>query len=133
MTAPGGGGRGYLMPSARIAATEAAGRGLIKHVVPADELDARVEQRASSMLDASLGNEPLTNYTDNHRKAVAAFSNKRKPVFGASCWTCETTGCTLLSRCRRTSTGKPLSKSFGSTRGSIPSSLRWSCRQSTVR
>ena len=36
------------------------------------------------LLDASLGNEPLTNYTDNHREAVAAFSNKRKPVFGAS-------------------------------------------------
>jgi hypothetical protein len=74
----------YLMTSDLIPATEAARMGLINHAVPADELDARVEQRASSMLDASLGNEPLTNYTDNHRKAVAAFSNKRKPVFGAS-------------------------------------------------
>jgi enoyl-CoA hydratase/carnithine racemase len=74
----------YLMTSDLIPATEAARMGLINHAVPADELDARVEQRASSMLDASLGNEPLTNYTDNHREAVAAFSNKRKPVFGAS-------------------------------------------------
>ena len=74
----------YLMTSDLIPATEAARMGLINHAVPADELDARVEQSASSMLDASLGNEPLTNYTDNHRKAVAAFSNKRKPVFGAS-------------------------------------------------
>ena len=73
----------YLMTSDLIPATEAARMGLINHAVPADELDARVEQRASSMLDASLGNEPLTNYTDNHREAVAAFSNKRKPVFGA--------------------------------------------------
>jgi enoyl-CoA hydratase/carnithine racemase len=74
----------YLMTSDLIPATEAARMGLINHAVPADELDARVEQRASSMPGASLGNEPLTNYTDNHRKAVAAFSNKRKPVFGAS-------------------------------------------------
>ena len=74
----------YLMTSDLIPATEAARMGLINHAVPADELDARVEQSASSMLDASLGNEPLTNYTDNHREAVAAFSNKRKPVFGAS-------------------------------------------------
>jgi len=84
MIATGARAKVYLMTSDLIPATEAARMGLINHAVPADELDARVEQRASSMLDASLGNEPLTNYTDNHRKAVAAFSNKRKPVFGAS-------------------------------------------------
>jgi|GraSoi2013_100cm_1033763.scaffolds.fasta_scaffold08154_5 enoyl-CoA hydratase/carnithine racemase len=84
MIATGARAKEYLMTSDLIPATEAARMGLINHAVPADELDARVEQRASSMLDASLGNEPLTNYTDNHRKAVAAFSNKRKPVFGAS-------------------------------------------------
>jgi hypothetical protein len=84
MIATGARAKEYLMTSDLIPATEAARMGLINHAVPADELDARVEQRASSMRDASLGNEPLTNYTDNHRGAVAAFSNKRKPVFGAS-------------------------------------------------
>ncbi len=84
MIATGARAKEYLMTSDLIPATEAARMGLINHAVPADELDARVEQRASSMPGASLGNEPLTNYTDNHRKAVAAFSNKRKPVFGAS-------------------------------------------------
>jgi enoyl-CoA hydratase/carnithine racemase len=84
MIATGARAKEYLMTSDLIPATEAARMGLINHAVPADELDARVEQRASSMRDASLGNEPLTNYTDNHREAVAAFSNKRKPVFGAS-------------------------------------------------
>ena len=84
MIATGARAKEYLMTSDLIPATEAARMGLINRVVPADELDAHVEQRASSMLEASLGNEPLTNYTDNHREAVAAFSNKRKPVFGAS-------------------------------------------------
>lgn len=84
MIATGARAKEYLMTSDLIPATEAARMGLINHAVPADELDARVEQRASSMPGASLGNEPLTNYTDNHREAVAAFSNKRKPVFGAS-------------------------------------------------
>src|SRR6267378_6743777 len=84
MIATGARAKEYLMTSDLIPATEAARMGLINHAVPADELDARVEQRASSRPGASLGNEPLTIYTDNHRKAVAAFSNKRKPVFGAS-------------------------------------------------
>ena len=43
-----------------------------------------LKQLASSILDASLGYELLTNYTDDHREAVAAFSNKRKPVFGGA-------------------------------------------------
>jgi enoyl-CoA hydratase len=98
----------YLMTGDLIPAREAARMGLINHVVPADDLDARVDefvdrlhsgaqqairwtkvsvniglkQLASSILDASLGYELLTNYTDDHREAVAAFSDKRKPYFG---------------------------------------------------
>jgi enoyl-CoA hydratase len=63
-------------------ATEAARIGLINRAVRADELDVRVAQPASSMLDASVGYELLTNYADNHREAMAAFSNQRMPGFG---------------------------------------------------
>lgn len=97
----------YLMTGDLIPAPDAARMGLINHVVPAAELDARVDefvdrlhagarqairwtkasvniglkQLASSILDASLGYELLTNYTEDHREAVAAFRSKRKPVF----------------------------------------------------
>src|SRR5260370_31994687 len=84
MIATGARAKEYLMTSDLIPATEAARMGLINHAVPADELDARVAQSAPSMLDARLGNEPLTNYTDNPRKALAAFSNKSHPRFVAS-------------------------------------------------
>jgi non-ribosomal peptide synthetase component F len=38
------------------------------------------KQLSSSILDASLPNELLTNCTEDRREAVAAFSDKRKPV-----------------------------------------------------
>lgn len=98
----------YLMTGDLIPATDAAKMGLINHAVPAAELDNRVDefvdrlhagareairwtkasvniglkQLASSILDASLAYELLTNYTEDHREAVAAFADKRKPVFG---------------------------------------------------
>src|SRR5258708_29571273 len=98
------------MTGALIPATEAARMGLINHVGPANDLEARVDeivdrlhsgaqqairwtkvsvntglkQLASSILDASRGYELLTNYTDDHREAVAAFGSKRKPVFGGA-------------------------------------------------
>jgi enoyl-CoA hydratase len=97
----------YLMTGDMIPAPEAARMGLINHVVPAKDLDAKVDefvdklhsgaqlairwtkasvniglkQLASSILDASLGYELITNYTADHREAIAAYSNKRKPVF----------------------------------------------------
>jgi hypothetical protein len=61
---------------------EAAHIGLINHAVRAGELDVRVAQPASFMLDASVGYELLTNCADNHREAMAAFSNRRIPAFG---------------------------------------------------
>jgi enoyl-CoA hydratase len=36
------------------------------------------------MLDAGVGYELLTDYADNHREAVAAFSNRRMPAFGGT-------------------------------------------------
>ncbi|MEM5433006.1 enoyl-CoA hydratase/isomerase family protein [Cupriavidus oxalaticus] len=97
----------YLMTGDLIPASDAARIGLINHVVPAAELDARVDefvdrlhagarqairwtkvsvniglkQLAASILDASLAYEMLTNYTADHSEAVAAFRSKRKPVF----------------------------------------------------
>ena len=64
-------------------ATEAAPIGFIDPAVRADELDVRVAQPASSMLDAGVGYEFLmTNDADNHRDAMAAFSSQRIPAFG---------------------------------------------------
>ena len=56
--------------------------GLINRAVRADELDVRVAQPAPSMPDASVGYELLTNYADNYREAMAAFSNQRMPGCG---------------------------------------------------
>ncbi|MEH2566184.1 hypothetical protein [Bradyrhizobium sp. AZCC 2289] len=64
-------------------ATEAARIGFINHAVRADERDVRVAQPASSMLDAGVGYELLmTDDADNHRDAMAAFSNQRIPALG---------------------------------------------------
>ncbi len=77
-------GRG-LLDTWKTSVDQACRSGIRALVVWAGE-SARLGQTEAVIATglASLGNEPLTNYTDNHRKAVAAFSNKRKPVFGAS-------------------------------------------------
>jgi enoyl-CoA hydratase len=98
----------FLMTGDLIAAPEAARIGLINHAVPAAALDARVgalagklangatkairwskvsvnialRQLAHSIMDASLGYEIVSNRTADHKEAVAAFREKRKPKFG---------------------------------------------------
>jgi enoyl-CoA hydratase len=98
----------YLMTGDLMSAREAAGMGLINHVVAADELDARVDafadklaggatmairwtkmsvniglrDLATKIMDASLAWETLSNATPDHAEAVRAFSEKRPPVFG---------------------------------------------------
>ena len=97
----------YLFTGEAIPATVAAEIGLINHAVPADELDARVDdyvakvaaaapravqwtkasmniglkQLASSTIDASLAYEALSNSTRDHQEALSAFREKRKPSF----------------------------------------------------
>ena len=97
----------YLMTGDAIGAAEAERIGLINHVVPEGELDARVaafakrladgplqaikytkvstniglKQLAHSILDTSLAYEMLTFETEDHPEAVDAFLKKRKPQF----------------------------------------------------
>ena len=97
----------YLLPGDLMSATEAERIGLINHVVPAAQLDAKVaeiagklargarqsirwtklavniglKQLAHSIMDASLAYESLSNRTADHQEAVRAFREKRKPVF----------------------------------------------------
>lgn len=97
----------YLMTGDPVPAAEAERIGLVNHVVPDDELDARVDafaaklaggavqaikyskvsvniglkQLAHTILDTSIGYEMLTFTTDDHKEAVNAFLEKRKPVF----------------------------------------------------
>ena len=97
----------YLMTGDLINAKDAAAMGLINHAVPADELDARVDafakkigagamksikftktavniglkQLAHSMMDTCMAYEALSNRTDDHREAIAAFGEKRRPNF----------------------------------------------------
>ena len=99
----------YLMTGDAISASDAAGMGLINHVVADDQLDATVDafadrladgasqairytkvsvniglrQLAHSIMDASIAYESMTNSTPDHQEAVSAFQEKRKPVFGA--------------------------------------------------
>ena len=97
----------YLLSGDLISAPEAAAIGLINFAVPADELDAKVDQWAqrlgkgarrsiqwtkatinvglrqiaSSVLDAGFAYEGMSNHTGDHREAVMAFLEKRKPAF----------------------------------------------------
>ncbi len=97
----------YLMTGDPLTGVEAERIGLINHVVPEAELDARVDafamklangapqaikytkvavnlrlkEIAHTILDASMAYEMLTFATDDHREAVASFLEKRKPQF----------------------------------------------------
>lgn len=97
----------YLFTGDPILAPEAARIGLINHAVPAAELDARVltyaqkvaamppravqwtkasvniglKQLAHSIMDASIAYEALSNHSKDHREAMDAIAEKRKPLF----------------------------------------------------
>ncbi|MFU8883730.1 MAG: enoyl-CoA hydratase-related protein [Rhodobacterales bacterium] len=93
--------------SMTIPASEAARMGLINRAVPADQLDEDVyalahrlasaarnairwtkvttnialKQLAHSIMDTGAAYESMSNVSQDHREAVAAFREKRKPVF----------------------------------------------------
>jgi enoyl-CoA hydratase len=97
----------YLMTGDALTANEAERIGLINHVVPEAELDARVDAFAAKLaagapqaikytkvsvnlglkalahtiLDASMAYEMVTFKTKDHVEAVASFLGKRKPKF----------------------------------------------------
>ena len=97
----------YLMTGDAITAVKAAEMGLINHAVPAETLDARVDefagklsrgaikaikwtkmsvniglkQLAHSIMDACIAYETQSNRTQDHAEAVAAFREKRAPRF----------------------------------------------------
>ena len=97
----------YVLTGDMIDARKAESIGLIAFAVPAAELDAKVDeiarklasgatqairsskatmniglkQLAHSMMDAGMAHEGLANATDHHGEAVAAFRERRKPVF----------------------------------------------------
>ena len=94
-----------LMTGDLLTAKEAQDLGLINYAVPADQLDAKVDELvgklmanpkwavrwtkttaniplralAAQMMDASIGWESVSNYLDDRREAVAAFKEKRAP------------------------------------------------------
>ena len=96
-----------LLTGDLLTATEAAGLGLVNYAVPADELDAKVDEIAGKILgnprwavrwtktvaniplralaarlaDPALADEILTNLTADRKEAVAAFVERRKPEF----------------------------------------------------
>ncbi len=98
----------YLMTGDLMTSTEAAQMGLINHVVPAADLDDRVDafaqrlaggaqtairttkmsvniglkQLVASIMDACLTMENTSNGTADHQEAVNAFREGRKPKFG---------------------------------------------------
>lgn len=97
----------YLFTGEALLAPEAERLGLINHAVPAAELDAHVQayadkvagmparavqwtkasiniglkQLAHSIMDASIAYEALSNATHDHREAMNALRDKRKPTF----------------------------------------------------
>lgn len=97
----------YLMTGELLPATKAAEIGLINYAVPASDLDATVDAFAErllkgatkairwsktvtnielkrivhSIMDAGVAYEALSNYTQDHKEAVMAFREKRKPQF----------------------------------------------------
>jgi len=97
----------YLLTGDMVTAQEAERIGLINHVVPAAELDAKVDgmarklaggarhairwtktvtniplrEMAAKVMDASLAYELLTFATEDHQEAVSAFRERRKPEF----------------------------------------------------
>ena len=97
----------YLMTGDLLPVREAERIGLINHVVPDAELDRHVyglaerlangatkairwtktavniglKQLAHSVMDDSISYELRTFITNDHREAVAAFQEKRKPIF----------------------------------------------------
>ncbi|QGZ93758.1 enoyl-CoA hydratase/isomerase family protein [Terricaulis silvestris] len=96
-----------LMTGDLITAERAASIGLVNHALPAAELDEAVaafarrltqgaikaiswtkvsvniglKQLAHSIMDASIAYEAMSNQTAEHKEAVAAFLEKRKPNF----------------------------------------------------
>jgi enoyl-CoA hydratase len=100
----------YLMTGDLLPGREAERIGLINHAVPDAELDLHVyglaerlvngatkairwtktavniglKQLAQSVMDASISYEMRTFTTNDHREAVAAFQEKRKPTFHGS-------------------------------------------------
>jgi len=97
----------YLMTGQLMSATEAERIGLINHVVPPDQLEAKVDafadrlaagapqairwtkvavniglkQLAHSIMDAAISYEWLSARSSDHREAVAAFLEKRAPKY----------------------------------------------------
>lgn len=100
----------FLLTGDLLTAKRAAEIGLINHALPAEELDGAVDafcQRlldgastairytkvltnlelkriAHAVMDAGIAYESLTVRTADHREAVQALKEKRKPVFGRS-------------------------------------------------
>ncbi len=97
----------FLLTGELIDAARAAAIGLVNHCVPAAELDAAVDafadrlaagatkairwtkatvnielkRIAHALMDAGISYEALTAHSQDHREAVAAFLEKRKPAF----------------------------------------------------
>jgi enoyl-CoA hydratase len=97
----------FLMTGEMLTAEQAERLGLVNHVVPLTELDAKVDamvekltsgatwairwtktvtnlplrRLADELMDASVAYEMLTNLTGDHQEAVNAFRAKRKPKF----------------------------------------------------
>lgn len=95
----------FLMTGEHLSAAEAEEMGLINHVVPADELDAKVEERIETLtalpqtavrytkmatnawlemgvqnvLRQSLALETQSSHMDDHREMVEAFLEQREP------------------------------------------------------